>query len=294
VRSSGPVLALWCLLLHAGCFVDIDLGGTSFRCAEEALCPAGQVCVDGVCRTPTVDAGGGGDDGATPGADAADDGRVVDGLQLLYRLGGGQAGQMIVSDESGASPPYDLTLADPGAVTWLEGAVRIDSPTIFSGADAATKVIDACVASNEITMEAFARADNLEQAAARIATLSLDTTLRNASLMQDTTVFAARLRTSEELNGTPNLSGGAVSTEALQHVVYVRHADGAEAIYVDGVGQVAGTRAGDHQAWDTTYRFALGNEFTLNRAWLGEVALVAVYCRALSQDEVLQNLSAGP
>lgn len=295
MRARGLVIGAWCLLLHAGCFVDVDLGGTSFRCQETEACPAGQSCVDGVCQASRPDAGG--DDAAgDPPPDAAAAGRVTAGLELLYRMGGGEPGQTALPDQSGAGEPYDLTLADPDAVTWLPGSVVIDSPTIFSAPVPATRLIAACAASGEITIEAFARADNLEQTGpARIATLSVDTGARNASLMQDLTAFAARLRTSDtDLNGNPTVTGGAVSTEALQHLVYARHADGSEALYVDGAGQLAGTRTGTLEGWDATHRFAIGNELTVDRPWLGELALVAVYCRALSQDEVLQNLAAGP
>ena len=40
--------------------------------------------------------------------------------------------------------------------------------------------------------------------------------------------------------------------------------------------------------------FALANELTFDRPWLGEFHLVALYARALSPTEVQQNLKAGP
>jgi hypothetical protein len=48
-----------------GCRVDIDYGGTRFQCAEQPVCPAGLVCVDGECVTP------GGNADAGPTGDAA-------------------------------------------------------------------------------------------------------------------------------------------------------------------------------------------------------------------------------
>ena len=40
------------------------------------------------------------------------------------------------------------------------------------------------------------------------------------------------------------------------------------------------------------YLFYLGNEGTTDRPWLGEYHLVAIYNRALSDQEILQNFKA--
>ena len=52
---------------------------------------------------------------------------------------------------------------------------------------------------------------------------------------------------------------------------------------------------GDFGGWTTdgTMELAIGNEITLNRPYTGEVHLAAVYCRALSAEDVSQNHAAG-
>jgi hypothetical protein len=51
---------------------------------------------------------------------------------------------------------------------------------------------------------------------------------------------------------------------------------------------------GDLSNWDSGYVFALGNELTGDRGWLGSFDVVAIYSRALSAAEVEQNFAVGP
>jgi hypothetical protein len=86
---------------------------------------------------------------------------------------------------------------------------------------------------------------------------------------------------------------GTAST-ALTHVVYTRDAAGNATIYVDGTAVAATTINGDFSNWDTTFPLLLANEGILNRPWLGEFYLVAIYDQALTVAEVNQNFLAGP
>jgi Concanavalin A-like lectin/glucanases superfamily len=45
--------------------------------------------------------------------------------------------------------------------------------------------------------------------------------------------------------------------------------------------------------WDPHYRLQIGNETTMNRPWLGKIYLAALYRRALSREEVVNNFTAG-
>jgi hypothetical protein len=80
----------------------------------------------------------------------------------------------------------------------------------------------------------------------------------------------------------------------LSHVLYTRDAAGVARIYVDGALVMEGSVGGDLGNWADDYRLALANELSLGRPWLGELRLVAVYSRALTAAEVLQNYEAGP
>ena len=221
--------------------------------------------------------------------------RVNDGLVVLYDFAESEG--TTVHDVSGVGTPLNLELADPGAAEWVEGGLSITNSTIVQSAAAATKIIDACMASNEITIEAWIVPANTSQTGpARIVTLSANTSVRNFTLGQSSTAYDVRLRTTETSNnGIPSLTSPAgTATTELTHFVYTRGETGQRTIYVDNAECASGSIGGDFSNWDTGYRFALANELTLDRTWLGEFRLVAIYDRALEPAEVAQNFDAGP
>ena len=225
--------------------------------------------------------------------------RVNSGLQVLYTFEEGSG--TTVHDVSGVGSPLDLTVEDEAAVAWMPaGGLSINSSTIVSSAVAATKIINAGKGSNEISIEAWVKPANTTQGPSspvRIVTLSdvLDGAhKRNFTLGQKEDTYDVRLRTTAtDENGIPSLTAGTVNTDELSHVVYTRDTSGVARLYVNGVE--VGSRSditGDFSNWSDDFRFALANEFGVDRTWLGELHLVAIYSRALSPAEVIQNFEA--
>lgn len=242
-----------------------------------------------------------GDPGTDPDPDAPDadvgepdDGRVKNGIVALYKFKEGTG--TLVADSSGVLPALDLTIADPAAATWMPGGgVNVIAPTIIQSGLPAQKVFDACVASNQITYEAWVRPANLEQTGpARILTNSIDAGNRNFALGQAATVVSNRLRTTiTNNNGTPAVDSlpDALGLLSIQHLVYTRDAAWSS-VYIDGVKVATDTIGGKQDNWDPTYPLAIANEVSLDRPWLGEIYLAAVYCRRLGTAEVQQNFAA--
>jgi hypothetical protein len=229
------------------------------------------------------------------------DGRVSEGLQMLYTFGEGQG--KTVRDVSEVGTPLDLTVENEAAVAWkADGSLSVRSPVLISSAGPATKVIDAVRTSNELTIEAWVKpANNTIDGPARIVTLSGDPYRRNFTLAQgrwgeqSPDVYDVRLRTTEtDENGQPSLMTpiGTLAVD-LTHVVYTRAPSGLAQVYLNGVEVTSRTVGGNLGNWDTGHRLALANEVTGDRPWLGDLQLVAVYSRALSAAEVRQNFEAG-
>lgn len=225
--------------------------------------------------------------------------RVTQGLQALYTFDEGIGGT--VFDVSGVGPPLDLSIGNTSRAKWVEGGLAVTGSNLIASSAPAGKIINAVRASNEISIEAWVKPASLTQTGpARIVTLSRDTSTRNFTLGQgpsggSTQALDARLRTTTtDVNGQPSLSTahGTLSTK-LTHIVYTRNASGAVRLFIDGQQQAGATVGGSLSNWDTGYRFALGNELTGDRPWLGEFYMVAVYSRALSAAEITQNLTAG-
>lgn len=234
--------------------------------------------------------------------------RVEDGLSVLYRFDEGRG--KTIHDTSAIEPPIDLVLEGTG-FAWQPGSLRFtaESATLARSTTSVTKVHTACQAAEEVTLEAWVTPHDLSiLGPPRIVTYSLSAGERNFSLLAGVTIdgtddpaFRGRLRVSDvdgsALNGVPSLAvpAGDELTDVLVHVAFVHDAMGAEQFYLDGALLATGERIGSFASWDTEdARLVVGNELTGERAIDASLHLVAIYCRALSHDEVLQNLDAGP
>jgi len=240
-------------------------------------------------------AGGSGDGGSggdpTSGPDETD-------LMALYEFDDAP-GSASVADTSGVAPALDLEIQNLDNAVWTEGALDVIQPTIIRSPGPASKIVNRCRQTNELTIETWVTPADLDQGGpARMITLSADTATRNFTLGQtDDRLYDVRLRSEEtDLQGSPSLStplGEDDVTTMLAHVVYVRDADGNRRIYVNGALRSEDNLGGSFANWSDDYSFALANELTENRPFLGEFHKVAVYCRALAMGEVTLRFSMG-
>lgn len=209
-------------------------------------------------------------------------------------------------DRSGFGRPLDLQAESDDGIHWLpSGGLRVAGGAMLSSEQPAAKIVQACQASNELTIEAWVTPSRAEQSGpARIVTLSHDVEHRSFTPGQGRrletpnegdTCFLARLRTTKkDRNGEPAIHSPIhTALPDLTHVVFTRSRDGTERLYVDGILRVQEVHGGNFSNWDRSYRLALGNEFTHNRTWEGTYHLVAIYQRTLDDDEVRGNFAAG-
>jgi hypothetical protein len=244
-------------------------------------------------------------DAVPQGPDAPPPPRVADGLVALYTFEEGSG--VVVRDVSGVAPALDLTIQDEGAVTWGASSLAFNASTVASSADPEPKIRNACGVVGALTVEAWLRPDSLgpfPNAPLRILSLSGNSSERNftlgqtppgASVQDPFDAYTLRVRTSTTtINGTPGVHSpaGAVTLEQT-HVLATASVPGSSAIFVNGIESARMTLDGDFSTWQD-YQLAIGNEVDQTRPWLGELWLVAVYCRALAPGEALQNFLAGP
>jgi|GEM_PF-193999 len=230
-----------------------------------------------------------------------DGARVRTALAALYTFEEGAGAT--VYDVSGVGTPLNLTITNPAAAEWTAGGLRFNTSNRAVSVTTTEKIVAACQATGELTVEAWiVPAAAVQGGPARIVTASNGATARNFTLGQGQSNglaaarYEMRLRTTAtDLNGLPSISTPPGSAaETLQHVVFVRQADGSVRIYLNAALSASGTVGGTLTNWNPGYYLALGNENNLERPWLGEFRLVAIYGRALSPAEVLQNFNAGP
>ncbi|MFK8113499.1 MAG: LamG-like jellyroll fold domain-containing protein [Rubripirellula sp.] len=228
-------------------------------------------------------------------ASAGNGARVGRGLAAFYDFQGTD-GDM-VRDRSGVGAPIDLKIDKLNQVHREPGVLKITGDTAIRSAKSPKRLIEAMRRSNALSIEAWLRPDSLSQKGpARIVTLSKDSNQRNFTLGQEGSQFETRLRTTEtSINGIPSIRSASKSVQKkLMHVVYTRDRRGNARIYVDGKPGKQESVSGSFQNWAGDYPLALANELAGGRQWRGELHLVAIYSRDLSNLEVKQNFLAGP
>ena len=201
-----------------------------------------------------------------------------------------------ILDRSGVKPSIDLVISDLKAVKRGSEGLRIVKPTIIKSEKPPSRLTGAIKRSGEVSISAWVTPANLKQAGpARMVTLSRDSSNRNVTLGQDAGKYDARFRTTKTgTNGVPSLASPNNSVrEELTHVVYTREKDGKARLFIGGRKVSEGTVSGGAGNWDGKYLFALGNELSSDRPWLGVFRKVAIYDRALSAVEVDALFQAG-
>ncbi|MEM8955438.1 MAG: DUF1592 domain-containing protein [Verrucomicrobiota bacterium] len=218
-------------------------------------------------------------------------------LEALYTFDDPQPND-IINDSSGASPPLNLKISNPKAVTQRNGGLTVSGKTTILTPKSASRLSSTIKESGVLTIETWITpADKLQEGPARIITLSEGNSDRLFTLGHDKDVFDVRFRTSQtNKNGTPSTSSPESTpvSKSLTHVVFTREQNGNTRLFIDGKQVSQKTIAGSLDPWAQPFRLGLANESNGQRPWHGTYHLVALYSRALSPGEVTARFRAGP
>jgi hypothetical protein len=108
--------------------------------------------------------------------------------------------------------------------------------------------------------------------------------------------YGARLKTvATNEAGYPELfTEKSLNLLNLQHLVYVHDSLGTELLYLNGEKIGDGFRPSNFENWPDTYYLRFGNESDRNLPYSGLYYTVAIYSKALSQNEINKNYTVGP
>lgn len=220
--------------------------------------------------------------------------RVSNGVQLLYDFK--EATGKTVYDQSGIGTAYNLTMYNPKAFTWTPNGLGTNYIPYLYNSNPASKIINACKLTNELTIEVWIRpALETQTDGSRILSLSGSTTSSNFSIYQMDKYYIFRSRTTTTgSRGEPGISTavGSASTD-LVHLMFTRSKDGTAKVYMDGVEINSALISGNFSNWDSNFILQLASELESPREWYGTFYLVSAYNRALSQAEVTENFNVG-
>lgn len=232
----------------------------------------------------------------TDGIVASSGGRFESDIIALYQFKTGEG--RIAYDTSGISPAANLTLT--GDVTWLGswGLSFINGKAQASTANS-KKLHDLITSTGEFSVEAWLTPNNVVQKGpARIISYSAGDNDRNFTLGQSQYNYDFMLRSEQSTtNGEPALStpdNDEVLQATLQHVVITYTATEGRKIYVNGnLIEATDENIAPLATWDDSFALLLGKEASNNHVWQGDIRLLAIYNRALTDVQVYQNYDVG-
>jgi hypothetical protein len=232
----------------------------------------------------------------TDGLVASSGGRFESDIIALYQFKTGSGNTAY--DTSGISPAANLTLT--GNVEWL-GSWGLSFTNGKAQASTANskKIHDLITSTNEFAIEAWITPNNVvQEGPARIVSYSAGDNDRNFTLGQSQYNYDFMLQTaSSNSNGEPALStpdDDEVLQATLQHVVLTYSATAGRQIYVNGkLIDMIDEAISPIASWDDSFALILGREASNNHIWQGNIRLLAIYNRTLSQAQISQNYDVG-
>ena len=225
-----------------------------------------------------------------------------DGLQALYTFDGGGSASNRILEYSGVHPKLHMNITGSTLIQREDQSVKIplmqegDTLTIVSG-EAAGGLVQACRASDEVTIEVWLKPEfPAEARAAEIVSVSSAFRLRHVMLGQgraggefsevNETVVTALLRV-DQTDRLPTQSfDGSRLTPEHTHLVLSRDKSGITTAYING--EPAGTfdSPGPLDNWEEDAQIFIATDPNGEQPWAGELFQLAVYDRALTADQV--------
>jgi Concanavalin A-like lectin/glucanases superfamily len=232
------------------------------------------------------------------GTVASGQGRYTANQIALYDFDTGSG--TVAYDTSGVEPELDLNLF--GNYAWDQSWGVVFSPGSYAqgSTTASAKLYNMITQTGEFSIETWASPANVAQTGAYIVSYSGSATTRNATLAQQAFQYEAFTRSSTtDTNGAPPLvtnPDNQLAQAALQHLVLTYDPVNGRRLYVDGVytGDVDPVAGGTLANWDNTFALVLGSETSgASNQWQGELRMVAIHNKALTQAEIQQNYASG-
>ena len=156
---------------------------------------------------------------------------------------------------------------------------------------------DRLVKGSGLTLELWLQTEDLNQTgSATIFSYSTDTALCNFTVGQVWDKLIVRLRTTKtnRYGINPILAIPDVFTSHGLKYMVIMYNLSEQSVYINGEQKARShILKGNFSNWDPSYRLVIGNNVSGNRPWKGKIYYVAVYNRALTEQEIHNNYLSG-
>ncbi len=209
----------------------------------------------------------------------------------------GDANGSLVQDTSGYGTALDLTITDPGNVTWLSpSGLQIDSGTTIIDDGSNTKIYTALTTSNEYSIELKFQVDSTNGNNKVIAGYGNGSS-RNFRIGAESQAVEWHNRTSTTGSGGEELdSTNILNTSDTFHVI-ISYDGTTSKIYYNDVANSSESLSGDLSTWSSGYRFTLGDMYNgSSNQFVGTLRRVAIYDGAFDDSQaenVFDDLEPG-
>ncbi len=209
---------------------------------------------------------------------------------LLFLWDSGDAANEIEDSETGR---FRTSLLTARGRAWLDRnhAMELDGGFFFAADDSVLGVLAGCRRTNELTLEAtLTPRDPSTPAMARIVSFSSGLRSRNFTLGQqgDRLVLRLRTATTGQNADRPQLDLGRLEAGRPAHVL-VTYTPGRLLAWVDGAKTLDTDAVQDGFFHWKARPLVFGNEWQAERPWYGTLEAIAVYDRALGEEEALES-----
>jgi hypothetical protein len=195
--------------------------------------------------------------------------------------------------------PFDFIFKVKNHAHWIENSKGIELlRTGKAVSNSSTQeFFDRLVKGSGLTLEVWLETEDLDQSGpARIISYAINKELCNFILGQAWDKLIVRLRTTKtSFKGTaPHLViPDTFTSHRLKHIV-IMYDYSEQRIYINGEQRVrSNVLKGDFSNWDASCKLVIGNEVTGDRPWRGKIYYIAIFDRALTEQEIRQNYLSG-
>jgi hypothetical protein len=225
----------------------------------------------------------------TSTGDPLPDGRITDGLSVVYAFEFEKAG--LVRDGSRIDPPLDLTISPMSTTVWVEDGLRVDDDSTLTAGRVPASRFGTQAFTIELWVESLSAVAGLEDGPRIVAFEDHAGGFSNFHVAGGSGVIG--------LNVLVDESGGTEQflidvDRGLRHVVFTVSEAGEVRGYESGELEVIGqVPEGAPQLWQDSLPFVVANASDDGHPWVGTLGLIAIYERALSEAEVVHNWQEG-
>lgn len=229
---------------------------------------------------------------------------IPSGMVVRYVFDEGRG--LTVHDSAGFGAPLDLAIRDPRPIRWLAGGgLEVTGRALITSGSPAAKIREACTQTGEFSLELWVRPGRPPRGGDKHRLVTLRAPYLNSdfdlSVTLDGTVspwiYLGKVKT---LRGNQETRREVTYEKAWRgesiHFVLTCEAAGALRLYADGALRGADREAASASFanWEDHAQFCIANGPEGKAMTLGTFYLVAVYNRALSEQEVRARYRLGP